>query len=465
MTTFKKASRLTEVAAAVDLKPLESGDPRYVDISAGRGTNELAHLRLHLADHDARANRFAKIAFTGHRGCGKSTELLCLEHEIAGQFTRLHLYAEDALLGDYDYTDLFLWLVDSLVRQFADAHTPLNVKLVEHVVSWFAHITKEDVSKVQSEIGLETEAEGGAKFKLFGLSLGLLARLKSRILGSSEHRRTVRREFQRFSSELVSNVNSLLDNAHTVLSEKGKPANLLIVIDNLDRVPPEVSDELFFKNGDHLKSLRAHVIYTVPIATVLSPRSIGTVFESSFTLPMVKVQDSDGKDFRKGINDLSDLVARRLDVKEIFARNVLRYLVKMSGGSVRDLMRLIQNAQLAARADDKEQIDLASAKRAVLKMQLDFERLLIPGQAYFPLLARIHLHKRDALAEADRANVEKVKSFREFFSQLLFNGSVLEYDGGKTWYDVHPVVREIGAFQESVDHVRTQDPRATTEPG
>jgi hypothetical protein len=39
---------------------------------------------------------------------------------------------------------------------------------------------------------------------------------------------------------------------------------------------------------------------------------------------------------------------------------------------------------------------------------------------------------------------------------LLFNGSVLEYDGGETWYDVHPVVQEIEVFQEAVARARNQ---------
>jgi hypothetical protein len=114
MREFRKATNLTEVAAAVDLKPLESGDPRYVDISEGRVTNDLKRLHLCLLGHDARSNHFAKIAFTGHRGCGKSTELLRLEHQVADRFTTLHFYAEAALVdaGDLDYTDLFLWLVD-----------------------------------------------------------------------------------------------------------------------------------------------------------------------------------------------------------------------------------------------------------------------------------------------------------------------------------------------------------------
>jgi hypothetical protein len=72
MREFHPASRLSEVTVVVDPQPLESGDPRYVDMAAGRETDQLQRLRLCVEDYDARSNRFAKIGFTGHRGSGKS---------------------------------------------------------------------------------------------------------------------------------------------------------------------------------------------------------------------------------------------------------------------------------------------------------------------------------------------------------------------------------------------------------
>src|SRR5207249_4842669 len=109
-------------------------------------------------------------------------------------------------------------------------------------------------------------------------------------------------------------------------------------------------------------------------------------------------------------------------------------VVEMSGGSVRDLMRLVGNAQLIAAAEDKARIDAAAVKRAVLKMRLDFERLLTPGRVYYPLLAQIHLSKSEEVAGPFTADPESVANYRAFFSQLLFAGAVLEYNGDQLWY-------------------------------
>ena len=72
------------------------------------------------------------------------------------------------------------------MRKFeADGHA-VSTRGREGVADWFAEVTLTDVEKVKTEIALETEASAGAKASLFGLSLGLLAKLKSRVMGSAE---------------------------------------------------------------------------------------------------------------------------------------------------------------------------------------------------------------------------------------------------------------------------------------
>jgi len=450
---FAKAENLEQVAACVTLEPLVSGDPRYVDISKGRDTKELRRLEMHLQDADASQNRYAQVAFTGHRGCGKSTELLKLEHNLSGRFTCLHLYLDDNLLRDCDYTDLTLWLVDSLVRKFAEWKMPLDTGLVDDVIGWFAEKTLEEVNSVKSELTVEAEAKGEAKAGFYWLSLKLLARVKSALVGSVERRKVIRQTLQSYSSDLLSRVNLLLDNAQQTLEKYGKTPDLLIVQDNLDRLPVEIGRRLFFDNGDLLKSLRAHVIYTVPIAMVLAPWNINRVFSHTFTMQMVKTHNRDNQPFTLGMNALVELVAQRVQVDSIFTSvEEVRYLARMSGGSVRDLMRLVDYAQLSARVDEKTRIDHASAQDAVKKIRLDFERLLIPGQVYYPLLAQVHHTKGDGLTAEPNTKPDEVRAAREFFSQLFFNGSVLEYNGDQIWYDVHPAVWEIVEFKHACQH-------------
>jgi hypothetical protein len=316
----------------------------------------------------------------------------------------------------------------------------------------------EEVDQVKSEIALEANAEAEGKVGLFWFSTKLLARLKSIVVGNREQRKVIRQKLQSRSTELVDRVNLLLDNAHEVLERHQRPANLLIVVDNLDRLEQKATESLFFKDGDRLKLPRAHLIYTVPVATVVAPRNTGMVFENAFTLPMVSVRNRQGKRVKEGLDALVRLVGERIDLDAVFAsRQVLSRLAELSGGNVRDLMRPINNAQLSARVAEKETIDTAAVKRATTKIRLDFERMLIPGQVYYPLLAEIHKTKGDQFTTNTEADAEKVHNLRVFFTEFLFNGSVLEYNGDAMWYDVHPIIQEIERFREAVQHVESQE--------
>jgi hypothetical protein len=445
---FRLAQTLAEVARQATLEPLKPGDPRYVDLSAGQETRDLRLLRQYIEDQNADERRYALATFSGHRGCGKTTQLLKLQAELAGRFTCIHIFADETLLKDpdLDYPDLMLWLVDQLVREFDRLGHRLDERLLKDVAEWFAARSEEDVTTLRAEATVEAEAETGANAGLYLISLKLLARIKSMMQGSVERRRNIRRELQRYSADLMSRVNLLLDGAARVLEGNGRPPDLLIVQDNLDRLGAEPAKRLFIENGDLLGELNAHAIYTAPVAMVLSAAAnTGQVFEHSYTLPMVKVQQRNGRPYPKGIDALVALIAARADLDEVFVdAKVPQYLARMSGGSVRDLIRLLSEAQSFARADGKDRIDQSSAKDAIQRVRLSLERTLWPYKA----LAGIHQSKN--LPEPETADQQQLEQARAFYADLLIKGVVLEYDGGECWYDVHPLMREIPALKEAL---------------
>ena len=445
---FRPAQTLPEVARQATLEPLPLGDPRYVDLSAGQETRDLKLLRQYVEEQSADDRRYALAAFSGHRGCGKTTQLLRLEHDLEPRFTSIHVFADETLLQDpdLDYPDLMLWLVDQLVREFDRRKHRLDEGLVADVAEWFAARTEEDVTALRAEATAQAEAETRGKVGLYVISLKLLARITSMVQGSVERRRTIRRELQRYSADLLSRVNQLLDGAARVLERNRRPPDLLIVLDNLDRLDAEPAERLFIEKGDLLGRLNAHVVCTAPVAMVLSAAAnTGQVFAQRFTLPMVKVQQKGGQTYKKGIDALVTAIAARADLDRIFVdAKVPQYLARMSGGSVRDLMRLLFQAQSLARVDDKDRIDAPSAREAAKRIRLDLERTLWPYRA----LAKIH--KSKSLPEPEAADQQQLQRARAFYADLLIKGVVREYDGGECWYDVHPIMRDIPAFKDAL---------------
>jgi hypothetical protein len=319
---IRPAQTLAEVARQATLEPLKPGDERYVDLSAGQATRDLVLLRQYVEGQSADERRYALAAFSGHRRCGKTTQLLRLQRALAPRFTSIHVYADEMLLQDpdLDYTDLMFWLVDQLAREFDRLGHRLDERLLKDVAEWFAARTEEDVTRLRAEATVEAEAETGAKAGLYIISLKLLARIKSMMQGSVERRQTIRRELQRYSADLLSRVNQLLDAAARVLERDGKSPDLLIVQDNLDRLGAVPAERLFIEKGDLLGRLNAHAIYTAPVAMVLSAAAnTGQVFEHGYTLPMVKVQQRNGRPYPNGINALVALIAARADLGEVLS--------------------------------------------------------------------------------------------------------------------------------------------------
>ncbi len=461
MTGFK-AQSLNEVSKAISLEPLDPGDDRYTDLSKARGTRDLLKLRQHLenaADHE----QCACAAFVGHRGSGKSTELKRLEGQLADRFTALHLEIDKSLQDDCDYTDLFLWLVDCVVSFFAKEKLDLDAGKASAVADWFAERTIETADALKKEIELETTAEVSAKagtnLWFFAYAAKLLARLKARVVGNREHRTVARLKLQNWSDDLLRRVNEVLADARAVLEKSGRPRRLLIVHDNLDRMRPEPALRLFRDNGDLLKQIEADCVWTVPINSRLAPFGIHTVFNHVFSMPTIKVHDRTGADVPTGIDGLVALVGRRMEIGLVFdSPEVVAYLAKMSGGSVRDLLRLVGEAQLAAQIDGLSAIDQASAEDAVKKVRIDFQRTLMPSDAYYPLLAAVFGTKEDAFLSGS-VSPEQAASNRTFFSDLLVNGSVLEYNGDANWFDVHPVILDIEAFRNACQAPKAKKPR------
>lgn len=463
-TTSNPAQTLRESGAQLRQDPLGPEDGRYVELSAGRATKELSKLEVFLRNAARTPNAFAKCAFVGGRGSGKSTYLLHLEQQLReeGVFTPVHIYLDPSLETDCDYSDLFLWMVDEIARQFKDAEHPVDDKPISDVVTWFAETTLTQSTDWKKEIGLTAQAEASSQTGIPLLaSLKLLARLKSMIVGSETSRKEIRRNVQNYANELRDRMNDFLDHARDVLKKAGKPDRLLIIQDNLDRIRPrEKAQHLFDTGGDMLMALRTDIIYTAPIALNVAPLDISRIVGHVFTMPNVKVRLRSGRPHKPGIDALIELAGKRLALDLVFENErVIRHLAEKSGGSVRDLIRLLDEAQLEAQVDGKERVDMASARAAVRKVGLNFTRLLLPGAVYYPILAEVHRTKREFSVGDGKPTEKSVGEARAFFAEMISNGAVLEYNGEDSWYDIHPALCETQPFKDAC--AQAQPPQET----
>jgi hypothetical protein len=112
----------------------------------------------------------------------------------------------------------------------------------------------------------------------------------------------------------------------------------------------------------------------VLISLIYEPRreALPDVFKS-VVLPMIKIRGKDQswvQTFPLGIEKLTEVFEQRIDIDKVFSHaNLVEKLVLNSGGSLRELMRLIQEACLETMGD---RIDEAAAEKAIVNVRADW---------------------------------------------------------------------------------------------
>lgn len=97
-------------------------DSRYVDLTEVRGGESLV-LSVANAIRRTRSPNFHQQLVTGHRGCGKSTELFRLKENLERQkYFVVYLDIGDMLdLGDIEYLDVLTGIAKAVVAELDKA--------------------------------------------------------------------------------------------------------------------------------------------------------------------------------------------------------------------------------------------------------------------------------------------------------------------------------------------------------
>ena len=436
------ATNLKDAYRVCDVVPLQDEQLAryYVDLSATRKTNALREISLVLEDQEA--SEFSTILFTGHRGCGKSTELRQIQNQWADEYNVIYI---DAMLetdiNDAEYTDIYLIVIKWVEFELRRNGLSFDAGLLASFEQWFKEITNETVESVDKSIAIEGEITLSTKNPLEGivtLAPPFLAKLLVKLLGqvkaSHQGKKTVRQTLLKDVSRLKADINLLLDDGLKKWQRKfSKCKGFLIIFDNLDRSPVHVANHLFFDYAAQLKDLHCTIVYTVPISVVYSPKNINNAFAKYNIIPMINIykydplvsSESELEYNNQGLDAVMSLVEKRVDIDAIFeSRQGLLELAKYSGGHVRQMMQMVRGAIQNARASRADKVSAEHITYAINQEQFNFERV-IPDEHY-PVLAKVFLSKN-----APRDEIGQL---------MLSNISVLEYNGLHRWNYLNPVV-------------------------
>ncbi|GCL44147.1 P-loop NTPase fold protein [Dolichospermum planctonicum] len=288
--------------------------------------------------------------FTGHLGCGKSTELLRLKAELEAQDFHVVYFESTHVLEmvDIDITDVLL-AIAGLVSKSMEA-IKLRVQ-----PTYFTKLFSEVVDFLQTPIELGVEAE---------LSVGI-GKITAKTKESPHLRRRLRDYLEPRTENILQSINTeLLDRANLELKARGKKG-LVVIVDNLDRVAirplpsgRSLPEYLFIDRGDQLRKLNCHIVYTIPLALTFSNDSAQLQHRlggglAPKILPMIPVRQRSGEINIEGLELMRQMVLARAFpnssppvrlnlITQLFDNSdSLDRLCLISGGHVRDLLGLL----------------------------------------------------------------------------------------------------------------------------
>jgi len=368
----------------------------------------------------------------GHRGCGKSTELISLKRQLENEGQPVFIVdcALQLDLFQSDCWDIMLLITEGL---FEIAKSK-KIKVPNDIIKAVLDYLKKDTEIMETEdSSISVEAGTGVKVSsppILDWVLNAFISIKSDAKLSAGTRSIAREKLEKRTSEWLEYTKQIA----AYVSEGCKGKQPVIIFESLDKlpIPGRIFEILQFTV---LSEMPFPVIYTFPISQFYS-LNFSTVrnLYIPHILPMIKISNLDRSSNKDGISAIKEIVSKRADL-ELFDSSdkigVLEYLIIKTGGSLRHLFECITKA--AQRADlrgaDKMYPEDASSALSGLKGELTRQ---VVYQDYESL-----------------ANIYKCEMYRtgiddlDLLLRMTQSSVIIEYQNGERWHDLHPLISEF----------------------
>lgn len=378
---------------------------------------------------------------SGFRGTGKTTELRRLASDLreGGALVietdmREYLNFEDVV----DISHLLL----SVAGSFGDALSAPELLGEDPKRESYWQRFKNMLTR--TEVELEAIADPSSAL---GLDLGLKAALRD----NPSFRRRLSAHLEASLSAFIKDIHAYMGQCLHALHERyGQDTRVVLILDSIEHLSvdalnhAEVTASFVRVFSTYAKDLRfenLHVVYTVPPWLKVANKGLLGLYDSTTTLPCVKIRGRDGQPDEEGLALLSTIVERRAPRwRELFEEEgQLRRLLLASGGYLRDLFQLLKGCLRAARSRlplTNDEVELVMAQYSN-----HYRPISHADAKWLQRIATTH--------EAELEQLGQLSILASYFDAHL----VLCYVNGQEWYDVHPLI---------ADYVRALDAKASS---
>jgi hypothetical protein len=393
------------------LKPGKNGKPNpfYID----RPRNPIAELTDALL---APFYRPPKFFFSGHRGCGKSTELLHLlsNAEISKKYWPINFsIREEADIIDIDFRDVLLAIGGRLFREYRKKGGELPDQLLKELGGWKGKVEKEISTVLEGRL---SEVELSASLDAFFASAGMKMKLEP----------ATRVELRQVVETDITGLISIINHIATAIYSKEHRIPL-ILIDDMDKPDLEKARAIFHDRREIMMQPNCAIVYTVSSALFYS-KEFDSIRDQAVFLQNIYLHPPMDPNihYPEGYETLKRFVHVRMS-PELTDDAALEAAITYSGGVFRELARIMRTAIGRARRRRASRLDCSDVEWAATEIRNEYRRIL--DKEDLKLLKKVAENNR--LEYSDRLRP---------LLQLL---ALLEYRDGENWCDVHPVLRKL----------------------
>ena len=393
------------------LKPGKNGKPNpfYID----RPGNPIAELTDALL---APFYRPPKFFFSGHRGCGKSTELLHLlgNAEIQRKYWPINFsIREEADIVDIDFRDVLLAIGSRLFREYRRKGGELPEQLLKELNSWKGKVEKEISTVLDGQL---SEVELSASLDAFFANAGLKMKLEP----------ATRVELRQIVDTDITGLISIINHIATAIYSREHRIPL-ILIDDMDKPDLDKARAIFHNRREIMMQPNCAIVYTVSSALFYSKefdsiRDQAIFLQNIYLHPPMDLNTH----HEEGYKTLREFVHVRM-APNLAEASALEAAISYSGGVFREMARIMRTAIGRARRRRASKLNCSDIEWAATEIRNEYRRILDKDD--------IKLIKK--VAENNRLE------YSDRLTPLLQLLALLEYRDGENWCDVHPVLRKL----------------------
>lgn len=453
---MQKATRLEDIDAAVNkFQPVTPEHPFYVNLDHVRGDFQQQEVMriLNVESkngqyvYSAESNKFNKtlLFLAGMRGSGKTSELAKYAKllDSPGCFLVITCNVDDDLdMDNIQFMDILIFQLEKLLRRADEINLRIDDSILEHLQVWFAERVKEINKGLTANGSLEIETGAGADGMvvsvrgILGKLLGITANLKAELGGSYERAESVRETFRRRFSDFSVKFNAFIEQTNQQLRKEGKAQEILFIVDGLEKtMSAETRRKIIMEEANRFQKIKAHTIFTLPIELMKEKQRIRQ-FAEIINFPFVKLYDRNGKEVDRACMLFREFIDKRIDLRLFDRPETIQNIIKYSGGSPRQLLRIIEVASWQ-RDDSQTQVSFENVEAAIEREGNDYVQYLMPDE--WAALAKLK-------TDLDEGNPI---GFDELMQGLLEKEIVFEYNDG-TFKRVNPIVERSKLYLHHV---------------